>query len=350
MNVKTKTVFAIFVVLLVFINVSGCLGGSGSTTTPATSTQGEYTSTGETTETYSETGTGEETTTATSEYATWANPWDASKPVRIGDGVYRITYLKYSIKVRQAEGTPVYEYEVEKRRGPGKVTVYGTEWDMQTGEARKVELGEYDAYEYYGKLIPINADQLDAPVEYWLWGTQPLEFYEGFFLFPIAQTFGMGYPEVIGFKIKYKDNVYEVYNPSAVGKDDYDFYMSEGFSLADVPDTDLTYTAFFAMTTFGFWGVLEEENLMTSTEGSYGFMNYQYKYKIEPQGTTSIGEKTFKTVRVEWSYIVGDARGNGWAIIAPNLPVPLEAEGLFVAGGTNIYSYMKLEDIGFEEE
>lgn len=339
-----KTVLVFFVVLLV-VGLSGCIGGGNEkTSTP----QETYSTSYSGSESYSETES--PTETATSEYATWANPWDASTPVYIGDDAYRIIYLKYLIKVRKAEGEPIYEYEVEKRRGEGKVTVYGTEWDTQTGEAKKVELGEYDAYEYYGKLTPVKAESLDAPIEYWLWGTEPLDFYEGFFLFPIAQVFGMGYPEVIGFKIKYKDQVYELYNPSAVGEDGYDFYMSEGFSLADIPDTDLTYTAFFAMTTFGFWGVLEEENVLTETEGSYGFMNYQYRYKIEPQGTVTIGGKEFKTAKVEWSYIVGDARGNGWAIIAPNLPVPLEAEGLFVAEGTNIYSYMKLEDIGFERE
>ncbi|WP_232461761.1 hypothetical protein [Thermococcus pacificus] len=180
------------------VSVNGCLGGGGGTTTSEqpsggsqTTSQGGTSSGGYgTTESPGGTGTGTstgtttETETGTGEYASWADPWDAYNPVDIDDQQYMITYVKYKLRVRTEEGSQIYEYEVEKRRGPTKIHVYGNQINMETGEQEKVDLGEFDVYEYYGKIIPINSENMTDTFEYRLWVKERTEDTDTFFLFP----------------------------------------------------------------------------------------------------------------------------------------------------------------------
>ncbi|ALM76245.1 hypothetical protein [Thermococcus barophilus] len=352
---KKSSLLVLFVAGLVLI--SGCIGGvkekaveeakekaesmieSYSQSLTQTYTEESPTETEETTETTTETS-----------YTNWANPWDLTRPINIDGKSYYITYIKYRFKVRSEEGGKIYEYIVEKRRGKTKIHVYGMQIDFQTGEKKKVDLGEFEVYEYYGKVTPVNGKEMDKPLEVVSWSPNENSINSQFFAYPVVMGLEAGGPEIVGIKVTYGNKSYEAYNPLAVGKMEYTPYAEGELSwYGDMPDVQNMYMAFFTMSSFGFWGALTEENLYEKSSGTWGYLGWQYNYEINPDGKVTLGGKSFRVSNVKWSYVFGDVQGQGRAVLAPNLPIPIEAEGVFVGQGANYYTYIKIEDLGFEK-
>ncbi|WP_457753658.1 hypothetical protein [Thermococcus sp.] len=352
---KKSSLIGLLLIWLVFI--SGCIGGvkekaveeakekaesmieSYSQSLTQTYTEETPTETEEVTETNTETV-----------YATWGNPWDLTKPVKINGKSYYITYIKYRFKVRSEEGGEIYEYIVEKRRGKTKIHVYGMEIDFQTGEKKKVDLGEFEVYEYYGKITPVKSKEMDKPLEVVSWSQNTDNINSQFFAYPVVSGLEAGGPDIVGIKMTYGDQKYEAYNPLAVGKMEYTPYVEGDLNwYGNIADIQNMYMAFFTMTSFGIWGAFIEENLYEKSSGTWGYLGYQYNYEIDPDGTVSIGGHSFKVSNTKWSYVFGNIQGQGRAVIAPNLPIPIEAEGVFVGQGANYYTYIKIEDLGFEK-
>ncbi|MBO8175771.1 MAG: hypothetical protein H0Z18_10990 [Thermococcus sp.] len=352
---KKHSLLAVFLIGLVFI--SGCIGGVKEKAVEEAKEKAESIAESYSesiTQSYTEESPSEETPTETitetTEYATWANPWDLTNPVKIGEETYLITYIKYKLKVRTEEGGEIYEYEVEKKRGKTKIHVYGTEIDFQSGETKKVDLGEFEVYEYYGKVTPIKGKEMDKPLEVISWSINKSDLQSQFFAYPVVIGLGIGGPDIVGLKVTYGDKTYEAYNPFAIGKTDYNPYTEGDLGwYGDMPDVENMYMAFFGMAGFGVWGAFTEENLYKKSSGSWGYMGWQYNYEIDPDGTVNLGGKSFKVSNVKWSYVMGNVQGQGRAVLAPNLPIPLEAEGVFVGQGANYYTYIKIEDLGFEK-
>ncbi|NJE30434.1 hypothetical protein E3E38_05130 [Thermococcus sp. 18S1] len=369
---KFGTVLAVFLVLLVFVSVSGCLGGGGeespTTSESLTDTGSQTTSAGtggttsggegySTTESPGGTTTETETETGTSEYASWANPWDAYNPIQIDGEQYLITSIKYKLRIRTEEGGPIYEYEIEKSRGPTKIHVYGNKIDMETGEQEKVDLGEFEVYEYYGKITPINAEDMNSTFEYRLWVTERTSDTDTFFLFPsldfltLYASLYAGTGNTVGVWMEYGDQVFEFYNPAGVGEMSVAPYQEGDINmLSNIADIESIYMSWYGFYNFGFWTALEDENIYQETTGSWGVMGYQYNYEVKPDGTMTLGGKDFKVSQVSWTYTLGSITGQGEAVLAANLPVPIEAKGVFIEqGGANVFTHVKIEDIGFEK-
>lgn len=359
---RSKSLFVIFLVFLVFVGGSGCIGGGNVTETvkeKASSaiesyTESQHSSTESPTQSYTET----QSETETEEYASWTNPWDAYRPVNIGGESYLITYIKYSIKIRKEEGAPIYEYEVEKKRGKTKIHVYGTNINMETGELEKVDLGEFDAYEYYGRVTPVEAENMNSTLEFKVWVKERSEDTDLFFLFPtlefatIYYNMYAGSGNSIGVWVKYGDQEFAFYNPAAVGVMSSTPYQEGDLDvLSNIPDIEDLYLGWYTLYYFGFWVALEEENLYKASQGSWGAMGWQYNYEINPDGKITLGGKSFRVSNVKWNYAIGGAVGQGEATISANLPIPIEARGVFVSqdGSTNVFMHIKIEDMGFEK-
>ncbi|WP_232461760.1 hypothetical protein [Thermococcus pacificus] len=150
--------------------------------------------------------------------------------------------------------------------------------------------------------------------------------------------------------MKYGDTEVEFYNPGAVGEMSVTPYQEGDINvLSQIADIQDIYMGWWGFYNFGFWVALEDENLYQATQASVGAMGYQYNYEIDPDGTMTLGGHDFKVSNVKWTYQLGDATGQGEATLAANLPVPIEAKGVFIAQGTNVFTHVKMEDIGFEK-
>ncbi|ASI99254.1 hypothetical protein [Thermococcus celer] len=356
--------FAVLLALILIFSVlaSGCLGGGGvkekikeKASSAIESYSESHASSSSYTESEGETGTGTET--STSAYSTWEEPWDAYHPVQIDGNMYLITYVKYRLRVRKEEGGPIYEYEVEKKRGNTKIHVYGKKVNMETGEQEKVDLGEFEVYEYYGKITPVKAESMNSTFEYRVWVMERTEDSDAFFLYPSLDFMALytslygGNTNVVGISITYGDQKFLYYNPAAVG-DMSAMPYSEGSTdiVSNVPDVGNVYMSWYGFYTFGIWEVIQGENLYEAKKGSYGAMGYQYNYEIDPDGTVNLGGKSFRVSNVKWTYSLGNVQGQGEATLAANLPIPIEAKGVFIEqGGLNVFTHVKVEDIGFEK-
>lgn len=356
---KVRFVSAIFLAFLVFVSVSGCIGGEKVTESlkeKASSAIESYSETQTSSYTESETET-EETETSTIAYSIWEEPWDAYHPVEINGERYLITYIKYYLRVRTEEGGPIYEYEVEKNREKTKIHVYGKKINMETGEQEKADLGEFEVYEYYGKIIPVKGEDMNATFEYRVWVKERTEETDTFFLFPSLDFMTLymsvygGSLNTIGISITYGDQNFIYYNPAAIGDMSTMPYQEGDIGLVgNVPDIGNIYVSWYGFYTFGIWQAIQGEDLYTAKQDSWGIMGYQYNYEIDPDGNINLGGKSFRVSNVRWTYTFGNAQGQGEAILTVNLPVPIEAKGVFIAqDGTNIFTHVKIEDIAFEK-
>ena len=366
---KFRAAFAVFLVFLIVVSISGCLGGEKvkekassvieSQIEEQTSSEESYTTPTEETTTGGGGYTTESPTeTETGEYASWANPWDAYNSVEIDGQSYLISYVKYRLRIRTEEGGPIYEYEVEKKRGPAKIHVYGMKINMETGEQEKTDLGEFDVYEYYGKITPINGKDMNTTFEFKIWVKQRTEDSDLFFLFPtlefatIYYNLYAGSGNAVGVWIKYGDKEFAFYSPAAVGEMSVAPYQEGDLNMfSDIPDIEDMYVGWYSMYYFGFWSALAEEDIYHATQDSWGIMGWQYNYEINPDGTITLGGKDFKVSNVKWNYSFGGATGQGEATIAANLPIPIEAKGVFIEqqSGTNVFMHIKIEELGFEK-
>lgn len=351
--------YSLLVLLLVgLVFIGGCIGGVKEKAVEEAKEKAEsmmesYSQS--LTQTYTEESPTEETTTTststeTTAYATWESPWDLTRPIKVNGKLYHITYIKYRLKVRSEEGGEIYEYIVEKRRGKTKIHVYGIEIDFQTGEKKKVDLGEFEVYECYGKITPIKGKDLDKPLEVISWSINDSDLQSQFFAYPVLMNLGVGGPDIVGLKVTYGNQTYIAYNPFAIGKTEYTPFTEGSLEwYFSMPDVENMYTAFFGMASFGVWGAFTEENLYEKSSGSWGYMGFQYNYEINPDGNVEVEGKAFKVANVKWNYVFGDAQGQGRAVLAPDLPIPLEAEGVFINQQINVYTYMKVENLGFKK-
>lgn len=350
-----KSDYTLALLLVGLVIISGCIGGekiterikeeAGSVIESYTESQGEST-----------TEPPPETFTETQAPAIWNSPWDAYHPVIIDGEQYLIVYIKYYLRVRTEEGGEVYEYEVEKKRGKVKIHVYGTQINMETGEKQKVDIGEFEVYEYYGKITPIKGEEMENPLEFKVWVKKRTKDSDTFFLLPsldFITLYGAVYTgggDVIGISITYGDQKFIFYNPAAVGDMSSMAYQEGDIGMiSNIPDVGNIYTTWHGFYTFGVWEALAGEDLYKAKKGSWGVIGYMFNYEINPDGTITLGGKSFRVSSVKWTYTFGNAQGQGEATLTVALPVPIESKGVFIGEGMNIFTHIKIEDIGFEK-
>ncbi|KPU63798.1 hypothetical protein EP1X_00960 [Thermococcus sp. EP1] len=358
-----KIGYTLALLLVGLVIISGCIGGEKITESikeEASSVIESYTeSQSESvteTEEYTTTESPPETSTETQAPAIWETPWDAYHPVTIDGEQYLIVYIKYYLRVRTEEGGEIYEYEVEKKRGKVKIHVYGNQINMETGEQQKVDLGEFEVYEYYGKITPIKGEGMENPLEFKVWVKERTKDSDTFFLLPsldFMTLYGavyMGGGDVIGISITYGDQKFLFYNPAAVGDMSSMPYQEGDIGIiSNIPDVGNIYTSWYGFYTFGIWEAIAGEDLYKAKKDSWGVMGYMFNYEINPDGTITLGGKSFRVSNVRWTYTFGNAQGQGEATLTAALPVPIESKGVFISEGVNIFTHIKIEDIGFEK-
>ena len=344
-----KKIGGIVLVLLLFglVFASGCLGGGGGSTSQSSSTPSSPESSSSTSESGGSPGPSGGTGTtesSTAMPATWETPWDAYNPVRINGESYYITYIKYTFTVKTPDGSQTYE--VEKRRGYIKTHVYSEE------NGQKKDLGEFNLFAYYEKVIPLNGTNATEPFEYLVAVKDRTKDTDQWFLNPLPALGALGTGGAVIAEAKSGSSYFYWSNPAAVGHYS-ELPYTEG-NLDSVLGDIGKYLgqAWTALLGSGAWSGLEGHDLMQRDEYSFSFMGLEYSYKIEPDGTVTLDGKRFRVSNVKWSYSAMGATLQGKATIAPELPVPIETEGTFasLSTGTKGYSKLKLEGIKLEKE
>ncbi|WP_048055888.1 hypothetical protein [Pyrococcus sp. ST04] len=341
---------ALLSLAIAVLMISGCLGGGGtSTIVPSSNGEDEQytqTETPETSEIPTETQTQSETS---QEKASWASPWDISSPITVDGRSYKIVAIKYRYKVRHPDSEKVFEYIVEKRKSQTEIMLYGGELNLESGNVEKVEIGKVKVYEYYTKLTPVSGEFGD-PVEFYVWTSDPSSV-DTYFAYPASMTLLLA-PGVVATKVASGDKFYIFYNPPGIGNYDYMPYTEGSLDwFKNSKDVESLYLSFMVVTTFPFWGALEEDNLYSPHEESYSVLGFSYNYRVTPDSEVSISEHTYRTSKVEWTYsIPGGGNGKGSALISASLPIPIKLEGVFVSPqGDGWYLSMELLELGLEE-
>lgn len=331
--------------LLIGVIASGCIGGGGNNTSSSAS-EGESSSPsssqGGSTSTQSQ---GHTTTTSASTPAYW-RPWNSSVKVTVYGKDYWITYVKYRVSVSGSEGSGTYE--IEKSRGYNNIHLYAT---GSNGE--KKDLGEVQVFEYWGRITPIQDQELLYPLEYRIWVKDLKPEADQYFLYSMPNFASLTMGTMVGLEIKYGDSHYLWMNPASFG-----YYSKMPYVEGD---TDLLsrlgganiYAYWVAMVMVPLWGDISQRDLRTGGSYNAGFMGVGYSYRITPDDTVHIGDYSFWTADIEWSWSAGTVRGNGSAKIAPELPVPVKIVGSFAGysggGGGQISASLQLEDIKLSE-
>lgn len=325
---KTGVIVFLILVLLFSVAASGCTGGGGGIT---------KTSNRESEEEYTETESSGGVTSAT-----WETPWNAYNPIRINGEDYYITYIKYKFTIKTPEGEQ--SYQVEKRRGYIKTHVYAEE------NGQKKDLGEFNLFAYYGKITPIEGPE-NATFEYIIAVKERTNDTDEYFLQPLPNFALLGTGSAVMAEVRSGSGYFYWSNPPAVGQYS-ELPYTEG-SLEDVMNAigPYIFNGWMAMMGSAAWTGLEGRDLMRKDEYTFSFMGLSYHYKISPDGSVELDDKSFRVSEVEWSYSFGGVNMEGKAEIAPSLPVPVETEGNFVdlSSGTKVYSKLKIEDIKLEK-
>ncbi|WP_456423736.1 hypothetical protein [Thermococcus sp.] len=331
-----KSVLGIGLVFIVLLGVlaSGCIGGgnesSSGTYSESSQSGGAITGTEETP------GGDEESR------ATWQTPWNAYNPVRINGESYYITYIRYTFTVKSPEGER--SYEVIKQRGYVKAHIY-------SDENGKKDLGEYNFFAYYGKIIPLNDPDMKGPLEYLILIKERTKDSDSYFLTPFPDFGAITSGTTAVIEASYGGNYFYWSNPASVGKYSELPYTEGDLNalMGAIPGT--AFQGWTVMVSSAVWTGLEDRDLSKPAEFSSSFMGMGYSYKVSPDGTVTFDGKDFKTSNVEWSWAIGNVRGQGKARIAPALPVPVESEGTFsTMGGESYYSKVSLEEMKFSKE
>ncbi|WP_370456681.1 hypothetical protein [Thermococcus sp. MAR1] len=314
---------------------SGCLGGGNEspsgTYSESSQSGGATTSAGGTSSGGEESGT-----------ATWQTPWDAYNPVQIGGESYYITYLKYTFTIKSSEGER--SYEVIKQRGYVKAHIYAD-------DNGKKDLGEYNLFAYYGKITPLNDPDMKGSLEYLILIKERTKDSDAYFLTPFPDFGAMMSGTTAVIEASYGGNYFYWSNPASIGK-----YSELPYTEGDpntlmgaIPGT--AFQGWMVMVSSAVWTGLEDHDLSKPDEYSFSFMGMGYSYKVSPDGTVTFDGKSFMVSNVEWSWAIGNVRGQGKARIAPALPVPVESEGTFSQmGGESYYSKISVEDMKFSKE
>ncbi len=342
--------FLLVAVLLLGVVASGCIGsgGGGSTTSTsgssesASSTQSSSHSGGTSTQSSTGGGSGSSSTTTSAAGSEYWTPWNSTVKVAVNGKDYWITYVRYRVSVSGSEGSGTYE--IEKSRGYNTIHLYASGSD---GE--KKDLGDVKVFEYWGRITPVQDQELQYPVEYRIWVKNFSPATDQYFLAPMPNFMALMQGSVVGMEVNYGDSHYIWTNPASFGHYS-EMPYTEGDSdligtLGGVP----VYAYWMSMVMVPLWGDISKRDMRTGGSYNAGFMGIGYSYRITPDGTAHIGEYSFWTANVEWSWSVGAVRGNGSARIAPELPVPIRIEGSFAGytegGSGQISASLQLEDI-----
>ena len=348
------TGFLLVAVLLLGVVASGCLGGGGggsttsapSSSESASSTQSSSHGGGTSTQSSSEGGSQSSPTTTSSAGSEYWTPWNSTVKVSVNGKNYWITYVKYRVSVSGSEGSGTYE--IEKSRGYNTIHLYAG-----SSNGGKKDLGEVRVFEYWGRITPIQDQELQYPVEYRIWVKDFSPATDQYFLAPMPNFMALTQGSVVGMEVKYGDSHYLWMNPASLGHYS-EMPYAEGDSdligtLGGVP----VYAYWMSMVMVPLWGDLSKRDMRTGGSYNAGFMGIGYSYRITPDGTVHIGDHSFWTAEVEWSWSVGAVRGNGSANIAPELPVPIRIEGSFAGytegGSGQVSANLQLEDIKLSE-
>lgn len=333
---KKSLLLVLFVAGLVLI--SGCIGGVKEKAVEEAKEKAESMIESHTmTQTHTE-SQGE----SESSYATWTTPWDAYNPISIGSEGYHITYIKYTFMVKTPEGER--SYEVIKQRGYVKAHIY-------SDDNGKKDLGEYNLFAYYGKITPLNDPDMKGSLEYLILIKERTKDSDSYFLTPFPDFGAMMSGTTAVIEASYGGNYFYWSNPASIGKYSELPYTEGDLNtlMGAIPGT--AFQGWTVMVSSAVWRGLEDHDLSKPDEYSFSFMGMGYSYKVSPDGTVTFDGKSFMVSNVEWSWAIGNVRGQGKARIAPALPVPVESEGTFSQmGGESYYSKISVEEMKFSKE
>ncbi|GAB6102873.1 hypothetical protein JCM16138_20960 [Thermococcus atlanticus] len=327
---RKAVALSLMLVMLFSIAAAGCLGGGGGEKTPSPQSSGE-----------SGTASGEETSTQT-QVATWSNPWDAYNPISVGSERSYITYIKYTFTIKTSEGEK--SYEVIKQRGYVKAHIYAD-------DNGKKDLGEYSLFAYYGKITPINDPDMNGPLEYLILIKERTRDSDAYFLTPFPDFGAMMSGTTAVIEASYNGEHFYWSNPAVIGQYSELPYTEGNFGTISNGIPSSTVQGWMTMVGSAVWAGLEDHDLSKPDKYSFSFMGMSYSYKVRPDGTITFSGKRLKVSDVEWSWALGNVRGQGKARIAPALPVPIESEGTFSQmGGESYYSKIEIKDLKLSKE
>ncbi|AEH25339.1 hypothetical protein [Pyrococcus yayanosii] len=318
----------LFVAGLVLI--SGCIGGGQQETVEDIKKESDGMTQ---TQTYAE---------SEGPYVTWQTPWDAYNPIQINGESYHITYIRYTFAIKSPDGER--SYEVIKQRGYVRAHIYAD-------DNGKKDLGEYNFFAYYGKITPINDPDMKGPLEYLILIKERTKDSDSYFLTPFPDFGAMMSGTTAIIEASYGGDYFYWSNPASIGK-----YSELPYTEGDpntlmgaIPGT--AFQGWMVMVGSAVWAGIEDHDLSKPDEYSFSFMGLGYSYKVSPDESVSFDGKSFRVSNVEWSWAIGNVRGQGKAKIAPALPVPVESEGTFSQmGGESYYSRLKVGDMKFSKE
>lgn len=332
---------AVLLILIVLFGAmaSGCLGGGGGGSSTPTSTHTTSTS---------ESSAAHSTTNPSGEHQPeYWSPWNSSVKVKIDGEDYWITYVKY--RITSTISGERRSYYVEKARGYRTIHVYASDTS-----GNKKDLGEYRAFEYWGRITPVNDPEMRGPVEYRFWVKDFSPSTDSWFLAPMPNLMAFAQGTALGVEIEYGGEHYLMTNPGAVGKYSELPYSEGNPGLFNELGAEPLITFWVALVGSPMWSSIRNVDFSRGGEYSEGGMGISYSYKITPDGTVSLGGHTFKVADVMWSWTFGSAKGNGTARVSPELPIPIRVEGSVASlgygsnGGISVE--IELEDIEFSKE
>ncbi|WP_297500719.1 hypothetical protein [Thermococcus sp.] len=327
---KRNLALILAAVVLFGVISSGCLGGGNS----RTSSHYESSTTPSTSSTVT-------SGTATQASATWETPWNAYNPVMVDGKAYYVTQIEYTFTIKTGEGER--SYKVVKKRGYIKAHVYSEE------KGGKKDLGEFNLFAYCGEITPLTGPA-NSTFEYIVAVKERTNDTDRYFLQPLPNFEALGTGNAVVVEARSGGGYFYWSNPPAIGQ-----YSELPYTEGDANNVlsglgNYLFQGWVALVSSGAWSGLEGHDLLKKDEYIFSFMGMGYHYKISPDGSVTLGGKSFRVSNAEWSYSLGGVSMQGKATIAPSLPVPIGAEGNFVdlSSGTKIYSKLKIDDIKLE--
>ncbi|AMQ18502.1 hypothetical protein [Thermococcus peptonophilus] len=253
-----------------------------------------------------------------------------------------IIEIEYTFTLKTSDGEKTFN--VIKKRGYVKARVYADE----NGE--KKDLGEFNLFAYYGKIIPVTGN--GTPLEYIVMVKERSEDSDKYFLEPIPNFGALGTGGAVVAEAKSGNAYFYWSNPGSIGQ-----YSELPYTEGDLDEVledmgSYLYAFWLSMLSSGVWSGLEDRDLMKAEEYDYSFPPFAYHYRIDPDGTVTFDGKDFRVSNVEWSYSFGGVTLQGRAEISPALPIPVESEGTFVdlSSRTKAYSKIKIEGLKLSKE
>lgn len=174
-----------------------------------------------------------------------------------------IIEIEYTFTLKTSDGEKTFN--VIKKRGYVKARVYADE----NGE--KKDLGEFNLFAYYGKIIPVTGNGT-PPLEYIVMVKERSEDSDKYFLEPIPNFGALGTGGAVVAEAKSGNAYFYWSNPGSIGQYS-ELPYTEGGDLDEVLEDmgSYLYAFWLSMLSSGVWSGLEDRDLMKAEEYDYSF-------------------------------------------------------------------------------